>query len=367
MFSYFYLWTFGAAWFACFTLILLIGKVEFRSGIIRRILPTTVIVSVAFFLYLTLLSQRALTSDTVVALEYSHAADFFRYSEVACLVIGVGLYLLLRRQPTALTNSYTLFTFSLLLTPFVVFNQQILTGRSLQPYHYEFYVCNYVTILAAILAAWILWKHRIRKAPLVLIGCLALAWGFGELAISAAHNRAQNVQRDALMSVADKMSGEGLVFSRDIWIVNNHISTFTSSPVLWALHTPICVGFTPEETRKRFHLYLYYSGYSSDSLRTGLRERNYVLQAALFGYERAGAKLQESKKSIEDDEIEQAVEDYGEFVANFTLDVARDPQLTYVITTGSEAFPANLDLWYQKDNGERIGNFVLYRVTLREP
>lgn len=367
MFSYFYLWTFGAAWLICFTLLFFIGKVEFRSGFIHRILPTVLLVPAAFFLYLTLLSQRAVTSDTVVALEFSRAPDLFRYSEIACFVMAVGLYLLLRRQPAVLTSTCTLFTFSLLLTPLVVFNQQILTGRSLQPYHYEFYVCNYVTILGAILAAWILWKHRVRKAPIVLVGCVTLVWGLGEIAISATHNRAHNIQRDALMSVAGKVSGGGLIYSRDVWTVSNHISTFTSSPVLWALHTPICVGITSEETKKRFYMYLYYSGYSSDSLRSALQQRDYILRAALFGYERAGAKLQESKRSIGNEEIEKAVENYQHFVDNFNFEVARSAQLAYVITTGSEAFPANVDLWYQRDNGERVGNFVLYRLTLRQP
>ena len=367
MFSYFYLWTFGAAWCVFFIFILLLGNVEFRAGIIYRILPTAVLVPVALLVYFSLLSQRAVTSDPVIALELSHAPDFSRYSEVACLVIAVVLYLLLRRKPSALTNSCTLFTFSLLLTPFVVFNQQILTGRSLQPYHYEFYVCNYVTMLAAILAAWTLWKHRIRKAPILVVGCLSLFWGWGEIAISAAYNRAHNVQRDALMSVSDRITSDGLIYSKDIWIVSNHISTFSSSPVLWGVHTPICVGFTPEEVKKRFFMYLYYSGYGSESLRSALQDRNYVLSSALFGYERAGAKLQESKRPIGDDEIEQAVENYKNFIANFTFDVARSPELSYVITTGSEAYPANVDRWYQRDHGERIGDFVLYRVTLRQP
>jgi hypothetical protein len=45
-----------------------------------------------------------------------------------------------------------LFAASFALTPFVVFNQQLADGRSLQPVHYADYVLNYLSLVALTLA-----------------------------------------------------------------------------------------------------------------------------------------------------------------------------------------------------------------------
>jgi hypothetical protein len=37
-----------------------------------------------------------------------------------------------------------------------------------------------------------------------------------------------------------------------------------------------------------------------------------------------------------------------------------------VVRADGEPDYANLDRWYQRDAGERIGGFVLYRLKLRE-
>ena len=42
-----------------------------------------------------------------------------------------------------------LFAASFALMPLAVFNQQVITGRSLQPFHYESFIANYVTLVGA--------------------------------------------------------------------------------------------------------------------------------------------------------------------------------------------------------------------------
>ena len=367
IFSYFYLWTFALAWTASFALLSWIARTEFRSRITYRVLPIAFFGGLGILLYAKMLSRRAVSSDPIVALESSHALDVFRYSEIACLIIAAVLYYFVRRQQKPLGKPSTVFTFSLLLTPLLVFNQQVLTGLSLQPYHYEFYIGNYVTVLAAVLTAWILWEQRIRKAPLALIGCIALFWAWGEMAVGAKLQRPYNIRRDALLSISERIKGDGVVYSDDVWVVNNHISTFTSLPVLWGLHTQLCSSLTPEEARERFYQYLYYTDYRPEQLRRALQNANYIATAALFGYERAGEKLLKNRKPVSADEIEQVVGNYSEYISRFSLKEALHPQLSYVIITeAGPTAPTNLDLWYERDEGERIGEFVLYRVSPRQ-
>ena len=42
--------------------------------------------------------------------------------------------------------------------PFVVFNQQVITGYSLQPFHYESFIANYVALVGAVVVGVILWR-----------------------------------------------------------------------------------------------------------------------------------------------------------------------------------------------------------------
>jgi len=337
-----------------------------RPSLVRRVLPIVGIGLFGTLLYSKMLAAPPLASDRVQALEFTHSPELFRYSELACAVIAAVLCYGIRHQRTKLTEPATLFTFSLLLTPFLVFNQQIITGRSLQPYHYEFYIANYLTVLAGVLAASILFKERMRKVA-VLIGCVALFWGWGEVAISEHLNRSRNIERDALMAVARNLKDNGTIYSRDIWVVSNHISTFTSLPVVWALHTQVCISLTPEEAKQRFYQYLYYTDYDPDELREDLLKKSYLQTAALFGYERAGLKLQESGKPVSADEVEQAVTEYAAYLSSFTYERSIHPKLSYVIATDSApGFSRNLDRWYSRDEGKRIGEFILYRVKPRQ-
>jgi hypothetical protein len=45
---------------------------------------------------------------------------------------------------------------------------------------------------------------------------------------------------------------------------------------------------------------------------------------------------------------------------------ARSVKISYVVANADEhADFRNLDRWYQRDQGERVGKFILYRTSLR--
>jgi hypothetical protein len=104
-------------------------------------------------------------------------------------------------------------------------------------------------VLAGVLAASILFKERIRKVWCLLV--VLLYFGMGEVAISEHLNRSRNIERERLMAVARNLKDNGTIYSRTIWVVSNHISTFTSLPVVWGPSTQDALVFTPEESKAK--------------------------------------------------------------------------------------------------------------------
>jgi hypothetical protein len=104
--------------------------------------------------YFLLLSRRAPTMDTVQALTYSRAPDLWRGVILLAALVLVALAFGARKRWLNARGRRVLFTAALALSVLVVFNQQIITGRSLQPMHYEQYIGNYVA----------LWRPRSRRA-----------------------------------------------------------------------------------------------------------------------------------------------------------------------------------------------------------
>ncbi|PYS27758.1 MAG: hypothetical protein DMF75_19810, partial [Acidobacteria bacterium] len=70
---------------------------------------------------------------------------------------------------------------------------------------------------------------------------------------------------------------------------------------------------------------------------------------------------------ITPEEFRAQVAAYLDYVKTFNRDGAASPSLSYLIVRADrEPDYTNLNRWYQRDNGERIGGFVLYRVRLRD-
>ncbi len=84
----------------------------------------------------------------------------------------------------------------------VVFNQQVITGQSLQPIHYQVFIGNYVAGLALALLIGLLWRRadiagsvaaRLAACVLTLV---AGAWGFVECHYTVRILDDVNVMRD---------------------------------------------------------------------------------------------------------------------------------------------------------------------------
>jgi hypothetical protein len=268
-----------------------------------------------------------------------------------------------------------------------VFNQQVLSGRSLQPIHYQVFIANYVALAAAVLAAvsvivgsrdagW-----RIPGRALAYVALVSLAWGIVELAGSARRNAAYARIRDDSMPViarlAEMARSDGTyelarstgsypkVYSTNLMVAGN-LATGAPQGILWAQHTPAAGVANLDYGKERYRYYLYYSGADERELAQAMVEYRFNTLSALFGVERVITTLTPDSKPITTEDMSAEVRQYSDFIRSFSHERAADPLLTYVVApVQAEPNYANLDRWYERDAGERIGIYVIYRVKLR--
>jgi hypothetical protein len=160
IFSYFFLWTSAVAWLACLAVLLVVTN---RANVKRQGMPFLIIIALTgagLVPYLILLSNRSATMDAGQKLTISHAPDLFRVPEILGAVVIIMLVMAHLRGRIEWRAPECVFTASLALMSFAVFNQQVITGRSLQPFHYESFVANYLALVAVIVASVIIWRGR---------------------------------------------------------------------------------------------------------------------------------------------------------------------------------------------------------------
>ncbi len=186
VFSYFYLWTAAIAWLILLTLIWVIARPDDRAVVLRAAAVTGGVFATALIPYLILLSHRAETTETVQALVLSRAPDISSPSE---LVGGLVLLVLLLGsifRKIDCRDRHVIFAASFAALPFVVLNQQLITGRVMQPIHYKGFVTGYSVLIAVVLTMALRWRIRgdqfwaISKRVMLWVALAALDWGMIE-------------------------------------------------------------------------------------------------------------------------------------------------------------------------------------------
>lgn len=382
VYSYFFLWTAMVAWLALIALLWLVAQPEgWREALISCALVGAIALA-ALVPYALLLSHRAPTMDTVQALARTHAPDLWRSIEVIALLIVLALVVGIKRGSLRWRDPRILITFAFALLPFVLFNQQIITGRSLQPMHYEQFVASYTTLIAAALTLVWLWHGRDSKRSLPLrlllvIASLSYAWGMGETWIATRRFAQANVIRDearavglrlrelAQSGIGDRNRPREVVFAPEFARADN-LPMVAPQAVLWAPHMFVFSGVTIAENKERFFQFLYYSGVDAEAF-----ERHYAHQGfakyAIFGWERANPKLTANYKPITPEDLAVEAKNYAAYIANFDATRTPQPTIAYLLMAADQQIDlANLDRWYTRDEGERIGRYLLYRLTPRQ-
>ena len=388
VFCYFYLWTSALAWLFCITLLwILLRRSEWRK-MLSVMITTGSVAAIALAPYLYLVSHRAANLDEQQSLIPTHRPDLLRVPEVLGALILIIIGIAVRRNKIKLNDSQLIFTASLALLPFAIFNQQVITGWIMQPYHYEVFILNYSVLVAVVTTVQLLRKPVPRRL-LVWIVTLSIAWGFIEVSVPARLTFVRTaIEIDRMVPVllrlnelaqvdgtfAELRTGSGpspLVFSPYV-AVNSWLPTWTSQGTLLDIGG-LDLGHVSRAERKEFlYMHLYYSRVDGSALRNpfdgsgkdvGLK----YARAAVFGHERILPGLNLHFEPIRPEEIEETIHDYQNYVGSFSREEARKRPLAYAILLASDQFDfSNLDRWYERDTGERVGDYVLYRLKLRD-
>jgi hypothetical protein len=385
IFSYFFLWTTAGAWLACIALLWFVaypGKLRQDS---RPFLTILLLAGTALVPYVVLLSRRSVTMDAGQKLTLSHAPDLLRMPELIGLAAIVLIVFGALRGRLNWRAPETLFAASFALTPLIVFNQQVITGRSLQPFHYGSFIANYLALVGAVLASVITWRgsegetRPIRYRWAGRLAFIAIWWAAIEVLAPAKviirdsqfTDRAAAVcQRLRQRSTADGLVTSSAIDPRPLVLASDNkvaviLPTFAPQAVLWAPHFDF-LNLAAGESRERFYEYLYFTGIEGDKLGKELAQPMSTFAAAAFGHERVIPDMSVKAKPITSEEIASQVADYKAYYSSFTRDRAVQHILSYVIVPSAGGPDlSNLDRWYQRDKGEQVRDYILYRVQLR--
>ena len=379
VFSYFYIWTTAAAWLGCLFLVWLI----FRPAGFRKDLRTLLFLGLGCMLALLpygwLLSKRSETMDQVQLLVLTRAPDLWRvpeYISLVCLVliaIGAALKIISLRQRS------TLFALSLAMVPLVVFNQQIVTGRSLQPIHYQVFIGNYVAALALAFTVGTLMRktlsneNRLTNVVLAGVSLLAILWGFVECHYTVRVLDGANVERDLALPVGKRLEElsrndadpyRSTVLAYDM-LQADDLPSIAPQNVLWARHQHVFAGLSWNENKERYFQYLYYMNVDDKGL-DYLLKNDFVSKIALFGWGRHTDRLSSQARPLTYGEVDKEVRSYAEYRKRFNTAKATNPLLSYAVVNNEAGTDlTTLHRWYELDEGETIGKYTLYKLTLR--
>jgi hypothetical protein len=388
VFSYVYHWSFALVWTSCLAGIWLIARPADRRPAISRLTILAACIVAALVPYLLLASRLGNTTAEVHFLAASHAPDLYRLTEILGLAILAITGLLIIRGRVPAREPTVIFTLACALTPFLVFNQQVLSGRSLQPFHYEVFTGNYITVLAVFVTAIICYRGLAMRRP-ALARALLAALAFGAILSGSAEatlmSRRQrkgsliaDEARPALLRLAAiaRETADGRLDTKSVvyapnFVVTGAVPTTAPQPVLWAQYLFVFPDVTLSEDKERLAQFLYYKGIAFTDvdpehfdLLNG--ERAYYL-SSLIGRGRFNPRLKVDWKPITPEEVIAARDYYANFVASFDRARAAHPQISFLLLASDDQVNlSNFDRWYERDQGERVGKYLLFRVRLKD-
>lgn len=381
VYSYFFLWTAAAAWFACLAAIWLAAKRGERQQALKLFGVVCVIGGLALVPYAFLLARRSVTMDTAQLLVKTHAPDLLRLPEVIGFILLALLFWAGRRGLISWRDRVALFAASFAFLPCMIFNQQVLTGRSLQPVHYDIFVANYCVLLAAVLCVALVRTRPIPARLLLLASLIAFGWASVETALWTRRGGGFFIVQDKVEVAAVRLAELGnsastgtldtksIVFSPST-LVPDVLPTIAPQPVLWAPHMGIFSGVSVSEERERLFHHLYFASVDlSESAERDFESLGPVPKfyfSTLLGQGWINRHLRADWKPVTRDELRGALDTYMDYAGSFNRERAQRLPLSYVLIYNYQRVDlSRLDRWYERDAGESVGDFTLYRVKLR--
>ncbi len=389
VFSYLYLWTAAAAWLACIALFwLYLRPTADRQRNFESFAITTSIAILALVPYAYLVWYRGGSLDDVQILTLTHRPDLFHAPELIGALILILLALSIRRGKIKQNEPSLIFAASLAVLPFPLFNQQILTGRSMQPFHFDLFIANYAVLVSLLIVAALVWQP-LPKRFLFWIGVLCFSWGAVETGLLAFARTKADVTSDQTIPILlrlrelskqdgtvaglrDQGKVQAVVLSPQVEVMKL-LPTWTPQGTLLGAGA-LDFGSAPSHKARKdlLYIYLYYCGADAQRFREYLDQQsddsymNFYANSVVFGDERIIPELGLYPKPIQQNEIEQEVRAYQAYVDSFSRERVLEHPLTYVITKAEvEPDLSHIDRWYARDGGEHMGTYNLYRLSLR--
>lgn len=382
VFTYFYIWTTAAAWLGCLALLWLMVRPDGVWKDVKLLAVLGAGCAVSLVPYAWLLSKRSHTMDDVQMLVRTHAPDLTRMPELIGFVVLAGIAVGIALGLFSIRDKAVLFVASLALTPAIVFNQQVVTGQSLQPIHYQVFIGNYVAGLALVGVFALVWRGlewrstvpaRLGIAGLAVI---AIAWGFVECHYTVRVLDEVNVIRDEHLPVERRLAelgaGDPEVHKRVVLHLAiaeaDDLPTVAPQAVLWARHQHVFAGVTWDENKERYYQQLYYSHITPNQLASGIKDGGDIVSLiALFGWGRHTDRLNSEYKPLTFGEVDAEARKFSDYVSSFDAKSDGAVKLSYMVApaTEPEEFFENIDKWYERYDREEIGKYVLYKLRLK--
>ncbi|MGH9818984.1 MAG: hypothetical protein ACRD43_02345, partial [Pyrinomonadaceae bacterium] len=144
------------------------------------------------------------------------------------------------------------------------------------------------------------------------------------------------------------------------------LPTIAPQAVLWARHQHVFAGVTWQENKERYYQFLYFQGVTGPQLAAAMKDGDFVSMITLFGWGRHTDRLNSAYKPLTFGEIDQEAKTYTDYAARFDPRNVPDTVLSYlVVPDGTHPDLKNLDQWYERGDGEHVGNNMLYSLKLR--
>jgi hypothetical protein len=175
-----------------------------------------------------------------------------------------------------------------------------------------------------------------------------------------------NMRRDEAKPVFERLrsSHVGLTLFNNSLLAASAL-TDCSMPQLWAPNMYFYGTVDDAERLERFFQYLYLLGVDSRGFEQDLQDDQHV-RAAVFGLHRVNKTLSTNFVPVSADEIRSKVDLYSTFIKNFSQAQANKWPLSYVVMLDDGDYDfTNMDRWYNRSSGEKIGNSVLFTVQLK--
>jgi len=344
VFSYFYLWTAAAAWLACVYLFTYIWGHDLRGNTWINIRVVGAFAIASLIPYFAMIADRSPNIDQVQLLANTRVPDFDSPSMITGLLVAAGILLLLRMRRARANCPTTIFGLAFALTPVVLFNQQIITGHSLQPVHFELFIANYIALTGLAILISLVFRdvvtgfYRSASRPMLVSLCMAAtAWGAWESYGSANRNAPFAELRDVSIPAiryiqereqhASRDKGSAVVLATNTG-TSDMIPTVASLRPLWSSHSSSVGSINVAENKRLFHHYLLLAGFTERDVSDGLRSNAFEMTAALFGSERALPSLGQQTDPITDAEIDEEVRLYSDFARDFSRSSASNPEIS---------------------------------------